>query len=359
MCDAYSKQYGFNAFTVMPCNVYGVGDNFHPEHSHVIAGMMRRFYEAKVSGAEHVTVWGTGSPLRELIDADDLADACVFLLRGYDGGGMVNTGSGQEISIRDLALLMKSIVEFDGDVQFDASRPDGTPRKLMDNSKLSAAAVAWPALGRRSGPGQDVQLVRRVRSGIHRTGSSPRGRAGRRPKDTNAMIQILFWLLPASRLKNRLLRMFGHDIHPSAHIGPNLVVGVVKFEIGQTAAIGPFNVFRGLGLMSLSEYSIVNSWNWISAHPVYRNVDSNAGTLFLGTCARIGSRNYLDASRDNRDQSVLVCRRQQMPTPNSRATFRDRSTVSWAHHSRSPFDGRQSSGSTQGSGTARRVFAGG
>jgi GDP-L-fucose synthase len=141
MCDAYSKQYGFNAFTVMPCNVYGVGDNFHPEHSHVIAGMMRRFYEAKVSGAEQVTVWGTGSPLRELIDADDLADACVFLLRGYDGGDMVNTGSGQEISIRDLALLMKSIVEFDGDVHFDASRPDGTPRKLMDNSKLSA--LGW------------------------------------------------------------------------------------------------------------------------------------------------------------------------------------------------------------------------
>ncbi len=141
MCDAYSKQYGFNAFTVMPCNVYGVGDNFHPEHSHVIAGMMRRFYEAKVSGAEQVTVWGTGSPLRELIDADDLADACVFLLRGYDGGDMVNTGSGQEISIRDLALLMKSIVEFDGDVLFDASRPDGTPRKLMDNSKLSA--LGW------------------------------------------------------------------------------------------------------------------------------------------------------------------------------------------------------------------------
>jgi acetyltransferase-like isoleucine patch superfamily enzyme len=110
------------------------------------------------------------------------------------------------------------------------------------------------------------------------------------------MIQILFWLLPASRLKNRLLRTFGHDIHPSAHIGPNLVVGVMKFEIGQTAAIGPFNVFRGLGLVRLSEYSIVNSWNWISAHPVYRNVDPDAGTLFLGTCARIGSRNYLDTS---------------------------------------------------------------
>jgi GDP-L-fucose synthase len=141
MCDAYCKQYGFNAFTVMPCNVYGVGDNFHPEHSHVVAGMMRRFHEAKISGADHVTVWGTGAPLRELIDADDLAGACVFLLRSYDGGGMVNTGSGQEISIRDLALLMKSVVGFDGEVRFDESRPDGTPRKLMDNSKLTA--LGW------------------------------------------------------------------------------------------------------------------------------------------------------------------------------------------------------------------------
>lgn len=141
MCDAYAKQYGFGAFTVMPCNVYGMGDNFHPEHSHVVAGMMRRFHEAKMSSADRVVVWGTGSPLRELIDADDLADACVFLLRHYDGGDMINAGSGQEISIRDLALLLKSIVGFDGDVQFDTSRPDGTPRKLMDNSKLTA--LGW------------------------------------------------------------------------------------------------------------------------------------------------------------------------------------------------------------------------
>lgn len=141
MCDAYAAQYGFNAFTVMPCNVYGVGDNFHPEHSHVIAGMMRRFHEAKVSGADRVVVWGTGSPLRELIDADDLADACVFLMCHYDGSGMINAGSGQEISIRDLALLMKSVVGFNGAVEFDTNRPDGTPRKLMNNSKLSA--LGW------------------------------------------------------------------------------------------------------------------------------------------------------------------------------------------------------------------------
>lgn len=136
MCDAYRTQYGFDAFTVMPSNVYGIGDNFHPEHSHVVAGMMRRFHEAKSGGAREVVVWGSGAPLRELIDADDLADACVFLLRGYDGGGMINVGSGEELSIRELALLMRSIVGFDGRVEFDSSRPDGTPRKIMDNTKL-------------------------------------------------------------------------------------------------------------------------------------------------------------------------------------------------------------------------------
>ena len=95
MCDAYAQQYGFNAFAVMPSNVYGVGDNFHPEHSHVVAGLMRRFHEAKLSGQPKVVVWGTGSPLRELIHADDLADACVYLLRNYDAGGIINVGSGQ------------------------------------------------------------------------------------------------------------------------------------------------------------------------------------------------------------------------------------------------------------------------
>ncbi|MDV3128668.1 GDP-L-fucose synthase [Mycobacterium sp. 21AC1] len=141
MCDAYAKQYGFNAFAAMPSNVYGVGDNFHPENSHVVAGLMRRFHEAKLSNLSQVVVWGTGSPLRELIDADDLADACVFLLSEYDDGGIVNVGSGQEISIRDLAQLTKTIVGFDGEVTFDPNRPDGTPRKIMDNSKLSG--LGW------------------------------------------------------------------------------------------------------------------------------------------------------------------------------------------------------------------------
>lgn len=141
MCNAYHAQYGFDAFTVMPSNVYGIGDNFHPENSHVVAGMMRRFHEAKISGAAEVVVWGTGTPMRELIDADDLADACVFLMLNHDKGGMVNAGSSEEISIRDLAYLMADICDYSGRIIFDATRPDGTPRKIMDNSHLHG--IGW------------------------------------------------------------------------------------------------------------------------------------------------------------------------------------------------------------------------
>jgi len=141
MCDAYRAQYGFDAFTVMPSNVYGVGDNFHPEHSHVVAGMMRRFHEAKRVKAPEVVVWGSGTPLRELIDADDLADACLFLMRSYADGGMINVGSSEEISIRDLARLMAEVTGYGGEVTFDTARPDGTPRKIMDNVRLHA--LGW------------------------------------------------------------------------------------------------------------------------------------------------------------------------------------------------------------------------
>lgn len=141
MCDAYRTQFGFDAFTVMPSNVYGVGDNFHPENSHVVAGMMRRFHEAKRDGAASVVVWGTGTPMRELVDADDLASACVFLMDNYADGGLINAGSDQEISIGDLALLLKEIVGFEGEVEFDTARPDGTPRKIMDNTRLRA--LGW------------------------------------------------------------------------------------------------------------------------------------------------------------------------------------------------------------------------
>ena len=141
MCDAYARQFGFDAFTVMPSNVYGIGDNFHPVHSHVVAGMMRRFHEAKLAGGAEVVIWGTGSALRELIDADDLADACVFLLENPGAPSLINVGSGDEISIRDLALLMRDVVGFEGEIAFDSTKPDGTPRKIMDNSKL--AALGW------------------------------------------------------------------------------------------------------------------------------------------------------------------------------------------------------------------------
>lgn len=136
MCDAYREQYGFDAFTVMPSNVYGPGDNFHPEHSHVVAGMMRRFHEAKESDAPEVVVWGSGTPMRELIYADDLADACVLLMCNYKGGGMINVGSSEEISIKGLAHLMAKVTGYRGRIVFDTTRPDGTPRKIMDNSRL-------------------------------------------------------------------------------------------------------------------------------------------------------------------------------------------------------------------------------
>ena len=136
MCDAYRRQFGFNAFTVMPSNVYGVGDNFDPEHSHVVAGLMRRFHEAREAGTEEVVAWGTGSPMRELVDCDDLADACVFLMENYDDGGLINAGSSQEVSIRELTEMMAEITGYQGQVVWDTDRPDGTPRKIMENSRL-------------------------------------------------------------------------------------------------------------------------------------------------------------------------------------------------------------------------------
>lgn len=141
MCDAYRRQHGFDAFTVMPSNVYGVGDNFDPATSHVAAGLMRRFHEAKLAGAPEVMAWGTGSPMRELVDADDLADACVFLMEHWTEGGLVNAGSSQEISIRELTEMMAEITGYQGSIAWDSSKPDGTPRKIMDNSRLHA--LGW------------------------------------------------------------------------------------------------------------------------------------------------------------------------------------------------------------------------
>lgn len=141
MCDAYRRQFGFNAFTVMPSNVYGVGDNFDPQHSHVVAGLMRRFHEAQESGAPEVVAWGTGSPMRELVDCDDLADACVFLMENYDEGGLINAGSSQEVSIQELTEMIADITGYHGRIVWDETKPDGTPRKIMDNSRLHA--LGW------------------------------------------------------------------------------------------------------------------------------------------------------------------------------------------------------------------------
>ncbi|RWY57419.1 GDP-L-fucose synthase [Mucilaginibacter gilvus] len=137
MCDAYRAQYGCNFISVMPTNMYGYNDNYHPQNSHVLPAMIRRFHEAKEQNLPTVTIWGTGTPLREFLFADDLAEACYYLMQNYDEAGLVNIGSGTEITIKDLALLIKKVTGYEGDIDFDTSKPDGTPRKLMDVSKLA------------------------------------------------------------------------------------------------------------------------------------------------------------------------------------------------------------------------------
>ncbi|KAG6673270.1 hypothetical protein I3842_16G102700 [Carya illinoinensis] len=141
MCQAYRIQYGWDAISAMPTNLYGPNDNFHPENSHVLPALMRRFHEAKAKKAKEVVVWGTGSPLREFLHVDDLADAVIFLMESYSGLGQLNVGSGKEVSIKELAELVKEVVGFEGELVWDASKPDGTPRKLMDCSKL--AELGW------------------------------------------------------------------------------------------------------------------------------------------------------------------------------------------------------------------------
>ena len=141
MCQAYRIQYKWDAISGMPTNLYGPYDNFHPENSHVLPALMRRFHEAKVKGAKEVVVWGTGSPLREFLHVDDLADAVVFMMEKYSGLEHLNVGSGKEVTIKELAELMKEVVGFEGDLVWDSTKPDGTPRKLMDSSKL--ANLGW------------------------------------------------------------------------------------------------------------------------------------------------------------------------------------------------------------------------
>lgn len=143
MAEAYRSQYGSDFISVMPTNLYGPGDNYHPELSHVVAALIRRFHEAKVAGAKSVVVWGTGTPRREFLYVDDMADACVHLMKTYSGADLVNIGTGEDITIAEFARVVAEIVGYGGEISFDPSRPDGTPRKLLDVSRL--AALGWRA----------------------------------------------------------------------------------------------------------------------------------------------------------------------------------------------------------------------
>lgn len=140
-CEYLNRQYNTDYISVMPTNLYGPNDNYHPEHSHVLPALIRRFHEAKVSGAKSVTCWGTGSPLREFLYVDDLADACVYLMNTYSGNETVNLGTGKELTIKELTELVAEVIGYDAEILWDTSKPDGTPRKLLDVSKLES--LGW------------------------------------------------------------------------------------------------------------------------------------------------------------------------------------------------------------------------
>lgn len=140
-CEYLNRQYGTDYISVMPTNLYGPNDNYHPEHSHVLPALIRRFHEAKESGAESVVCWGDGSPLREFLYVDDLANLCVFLMNNYSGNETVNAGTGKELTIRELTELVAEVVGYEGKIEWDTTRPNGTPRKLLDVSK--ATALGW------------------------------------------------------------------------------------------------------------------------------------------------------------------------------------------------------------------------
>ncbi len=141
LCEAYRDQYGANFISVMPTNLYGKGDNYHPSNSHVLPGLIRRFHDAVENNASEVVVWGTGTPKREFLYADDLAEACFFLMQEYNEKGLINIGTGQDLSIAELAETIKKTTGFKGKISFDTTKPDGTPRKLMDVSKLHS--LGW------------------------------------------------------------------------------------------------------------------------------------------------------------------------------------------------------------------------
>jgi GDP-L-fucose synthase len=143
MAQAYRSQYGSDFISVMPTNLYGPGDNYHPEYSHVVAALIRRFHEAKISGVSNVVVWGTGTPRREFLYVDDLADACIHLMKTYSSDELVNIGTGVDIAIAEFARVVAEVVGYAGTISYDRSKPDGTPQKLLDVSRL--AKLGWQA----------------------------------------------------------------------------------------------------------------------------------------------------------------------------------------------------------------------
>ena len=157
MVEAYRSQYGCDFISVMPTNLLGPGDDYHPEYSHVVAALIRRFHEAKLSGAANVVVWGTGTPRREFLYVDDMADACVHLMKTYSGSEIVNIGTGEDVSIAEFAQLVAGIVGYAGKISYDTARPDGMPRKLLDVSRLTA--LGWRA---RTPLGEAIRLAYRA-----------------------------------------------------------------------------------------------------------------------------------------------------------------------------------------------------
>jgi nucleoside-diphosphate-sugar epimerase len=150
LVQSYRRQYSRKWISAMPTNLYGIGDNFHPENSHVLPAMIRRFHEAKVAGSKSVTLWGSGTPRREFLHVDDLAAACIFLLENFDGDVPINVGSGTDITIRELAQTVANVVGFEGSLDWDDSKPDGTPRKLLDTSRINQLGWA-PSIDLNSG----------------------------------------------------------------------------------------------------------------------------------------------------------------------------------------------------------------
>jgi len=192
LCEAYRRQYGNDFISVMPANLYGPGDNYHPEHSHVVAALIRRFHEAKIANASTVVVWGTGAPRREFLYVDDFADACLFILKNYSGSQFINIGFGRDLTIAEFARTVAEVVGFRGKIVYDTSKRDGMPQKLLDVSRLSA--MGWKAkVSLREGLGKGVcRVLDRCGPGAvtGATKDTPRDSRNALPTATHCFVQV-------------------------------------------------------------------------------------------------------------------------------------------------------------------------